>query len=360
MQYRRIGSTEIEASVIGFGAWGIGGWMWGGVYEDQATRAIHAALDHGINLIDTAPMYGMGLSEELIGKAIRDRRSEVVLASKCGIPWDTKKWPEGKGNFHFHASKEGLSAGEAEYRFYRYLNPDSIKREVDASLQRLQTDHLDILMTHAQEDTTPIADTMGALEELRTAGKVRAIGCCNVTLDQLNEYRCNGTLDVVQERFNLIDRHVCDTGVVSACEEHAISFFAYSPLEHGLLSGNLDPDFEYPEGDFRGSSASFAPESVRRMNQAVGRMASIAQKYKASVAQLMLAWVVAQNDRSHALCGIRSESRALENGAAGAIVLDPSDCRKMEELAVRGGIVASSPKGVADFIASAPQDQGVE
>ena len=159
------------------------------------------ALDHGINLIDTAPMYGRGRSEELIGKAIRGRRSDVVLATKCGIPWDTEDWPAGKGNFHFHANEEGLSAEESKYRFYRYLHPDSIRKEVEQSLQRLQTDYLDILMTHAQEDTTPIADTMEALEELRTAGKVRAIGCSNVTIGQLDEYRRAGTLDVDQERF---------------------------------------------------------------------------------------------------------------------------------------------------------------
>ncbi len=354
MRYRKIGSTQIEASVIGFGTWGIGGWMWGGVREADSIRAIHAAREHGINLVDTAPMYGLGRAEELVGKAIRGRRGEFVIASKCGIPWDSKDWPAGKGNFHFHANDEGLSSAESKYRFYRYLNPDSIKREVEDSLRRLGTDYLDILLTHAQEDTTPIADTMGALEELRAAGKVRAVGCSNVSLGQLHEYCRAGTLDVDQERFNLIDQHVRQAGIIDSCEKMRVSFFAYSPLEHGLLSGKLRPDQEYPEHDFRRTSRQFSPQSVRRMNDALARLRPLAEKYAATVAQVIVAWTIAQTERCHALCGIRSEAHVGENAVAGDIVLDPDDCRKIEEVAQQGKIVLSAPKGVDAYIDSAP------
>ena len=183
---------------------------------------------------------------------------------------------------------------ESKYRFYRYLNPDSIKREVEDSLRRLGTDHLDILLTHAQEDTTPIADTMGALEELRAAGKVRAVGCSNVSLDQLHEYCRAGTLDVDQERFNLIDQHVRQAGIIGACEQRQISFFAYSPLEHGLLSGKLRPDQEYPEHDFRRTSRQFSPRSVQRMNDVLARLRPLAEEYSATVAQVIVAWTIAQ------------------------------------------------------------------
>ena len=165
-----------------------------------------------------------------------------------------------------------------------------------------------------------------------------------------------GTLDVDQERFNLIDQHVRDAGLVAACEKYLVSFFAYSPLEHGLLSGKMDPNFEYPEGDFRRTSPQFTPESVRRMNHVMGQMQPLAEKYEASIAQLVVAWTIAQNDRCHALCGIRTESRALENAAAGRIVLDQSDCLKMEELAIRGGIILSASRGVDEYIDSAPQE----
>ncbi len=240
-----------------------------------------------------------------------------MIASKCGIPWDSKDWPAGKGNFHFHANDEGLSSAESKYRFYRYLNPDSIKREVEDSLRRLGTDYLDILLTHAQEDTTPIADTMGALEELRAAGKVRAVGCSNVSLDQLHEYCRAGTLDVDQERFNLIDQHVRQAGIIDSCEKMRVSFFAYSPLEHGLLSGKLRPDQEYPEHDFRRTSRQFSPESVQRMNDTLARLRPLAEKYSATVAQVIVAWTIAQTERCHALCGIRGEAHVRENAVAG-------------------------------------------
>ncbi len=128
MQYRTIGNTDINASVVAFGAWAIGGWMWGGVEEQEAVGAIHAGIDHGINLIDTAPMYGYGRSEEIVGKAIKGRRDSLVLATKCGLRWDKADWPDGKGELHFYADENGATPGGAgHYRIYKYLRPESIR-----------------------------------------------------------------------------------------------------------------------------------------------------------------------------------------------------------------------------------------
>ena len=169
MLYRKLGSSGIDVSAVGFGAWAIGGWMWGGADENQAIAAIHAALDHGINLLDTAPIYGYGRSEEIVGRAIRGRREKVVLATKCGMIWDREE-----GEFFFHANQEGITFRPSEKKVYKCLRPDSIRAELERSLTRLGTTHVDLYQTHWQESTTPIADTMAALVKLKEQGKIRA------------------------------------------------------------------------------------------------------------------------------------------------------------------------------------------
>ena len=162
MERREIGASGIRASAIGLGTWAIGGWMWGGTDEADSIAAIRASVDTGVTLIDTAPAYGMGRSEEIVGKAIAGRRDEVVLATKCGLVWHTDK-----GNHFFDQDGKPV---------HRYLGPESIAHELEQSLRRLGTDHIDLYITHWQDPTTPIAETMGALEDLRKAGKIRAIG----------------------------------------------------------------------------------------------------------------------------------------------------------------------------------------
>ena len=190
MQTRPLGVSGIEASVVGFGAWAIGGWMWGGANEADAIRAIHAALDAGINLIDTAPIYGFGSSEEIVGKALQGRRDRAVIATKCGMVTGTKL-----GAPKFRSTALGSSEnGHIDVRIYNH--PDSIRDEVEWSLKRLQTDHIDLFQTHWQDPTTPIDDTMDALLSLKQAGKIRAIGVCNASVDQaLREYASRGELD---------------------------------------------------------------------------------------------------------------------------------------------------------------------
>ncbi|MEC9468135.1 MAG: aldo/keto reductase, partial [Pseudomonadota bacterium] len=156
MLTREIGRSGIEASAIGLGTWAIGGWMWGGTDEAKSISAIQASIDEGISLIDTAPAYGQGLSEEIVGKAIAGRREKVVLATKCGLVWHTQK-----GNHFFDYDGKPV---------HRYLGKDAIVHEVEQSLKRLGTDHIDHYITHWQDPTTPIAETMEALETLKTQG----------------------------------------------------------------------------------------------------------------------------------------------------------------------------------------------
>jgi aryl-alcohol dehydrogenase-like predicted oxidoreductase len=332
MQYRNIGSTNIQASVIGFGTYPLGGWMWGGTDEQTAIQAIQTALDDGINLIDTAPMYGYGLAEEIVGKAIQGRRQDAVIATKCGIVWDTSDWEKGKGELHCYADENGLTQNTSRYRFYRYLKPESIIQEVEASLKRLNTDYIDLLQTHAQDATTPIEETMAALEKLRKQGKVRAIGSSNVTKTQLESYCHAGTLDSTQESYSFINRTTEENGVLEVCHQNDVSFLAYAPLEQGLLTGTLSPNTKYPDGDFRGNDPRFTPENVVRINTALDRLKPIRESYELSTSQLMLAWIVSRYKKMHVLCGMRNPKRVAENARAGLTTLSEDDMKLMNQL----------------------------
>ena len=194
MQTREIGSSGIRASTVGLGTWAIGGWMWGGTDEAASVAAIRASIDAGVSLIDTAPAYGMGRSEEIVGKAIAGRRDEVVLATKCGLVWHTDR-----GNHFFDQAGKPV---------HRYLGRESIAHELDASLRRLGTDHIDLYITHWQDPTTPVAETMDALETLKRAGKIRAIGASNLSAADLKAYVAAGTLDAIQEQFSMVHRDI--------------------------------------------------------------------------------------------------------------------------------------------------------
>jgi len=325
MQYRRLGSTGIDVSAIGFGAWAVGGWMWGGVEEQDAIAAIQAAIDQEVNLIDTAPVYGFGRSEELVGKAVRGRRGQVVLATKCGLVWDREE-----GEFFFHADEQGGAPGPAKYRIYKNLRPASIRREVDQSLQRLGTDYIDLLQTHRQDSTTPLQDTVGELLRLKEAGKIRAIGVSNVTLEQLQAY---GPVDSAQEKYSMLDRQIEQNGLLEHCRSQQISVLPYSPLANGLLSGVIDPQRQYGAGDLRRSHPRFTPDYVRRINAALAALEPMGQRYRATVSQLVIAWTAAQPGITCVLCGARNAAQAVENARAGAIELEPADRRRIDEIA---------------------------
>ena len=223
MHYRELGSSGIKASVVGLGTFAIGGWFWGGTDEKKSIEAIHASLDMGVNLIDTAPIYGFGKAEEIVGKALKGKRDKAVIATKCGLRWDTDK-----GEFNGYADEKSPSTTPAKYTIHRYLGPDSITYEVEQSLRRLGTDHIDLYQTHWQEATTPIEVTMEALQKLRQEGKIRAIGVSNVTVDQLKRY---GAVASAQEKFNLLDRGIEKKGLVDYCARAGIVILSYFTME---------------------------------------------------------------------------------------------------------------------------------
>ena len=328
MQYRSLGESGIEASVVGFGAWAVGGWYWGGADEQTSIRAIQAGIDVGMNLIDTAPIYGYGASEEVVGKAISGRRDKVVLATKCGIVWDGRE-----GSLHFYGDEKGkvTYADQAKYIVKRCLRPESIQAEVESSLQRLKTDHIDLLQTHWQDPDTPLGQAMECLVKLKEQGKIRAIGVSNVNVDHLEQYRAVVMVASAQERFSMLDRRI-EAELLPYCIEHGLAMLAYSPLEQGLLTGKVGPDRKFNDGDMRNKSENFSIENRRKVAALLAELQPIADEHGITPAQLAIAWTIAQRGVTHALCGARSTEQALENAHAADVALSQDELQRMNEM----------------------------
>jgi aryl-alcohol dehydrogenase-like predicted oxidoreductase len=306
MIYRTLGASGIEASAIGLGTWAVGGWLWGGTGQTEAVRSIEASIDEGVNLIDTAPAYGLGLSEKIVGKAIGGRRDKVVLATKCGLVWHTKLGE------HF-VDQDGKPV-------HRYLGAASIRYEVEESLRRLGTDYIDLYQTHWQDPTTPIEETMGALLDLKREGKIRAIGVSNAGITDIGEYRRVGPVDSDQEKYSMLDREP-EQSRLPYLSRNGIAFLAYSPLAFGLLTGRVAADRQFPASDMRSTHPRFTSENRSRVNRMLQRMEPVANAHHASIAQVVLAWTMSQPGVTHVLAGARNAAHACTNAAAGRIQL---------------------------------------
>jgi aryl-alcohol dehydrogenase-like predicted oxidoreductase len=331
MKTRPLGSSGIQASVVAFGAWQAGGWMWGGNDEKDSIAAIQTALDEGMNFIDTAPIYGFGYSEELVGKAIKGRRDKAVVATKCGLRWDLPK-----GKLQFNSDDLCITPKQAKFAVHRYCGPESIQEEIERSLKRLRTDYIDLYQTHWQDTTTPFSETMQTLLDLKKQGKIRAIGVSNATVAQMEEYRALGPLDSDQEKYSMIDR-VLENEQLPWCRKNNVAVLAYSPLARGLLTGKIGPDYTFNEGDHRKALARFKPDNLAKIAKLLQALKPIAEKHRASLGQLVIAWTIAQPGLTHALVGARNPAQVRENAAAAKIELTPEDFAQMDKvLAVHG------------------------
>ncbi len=321
MELRQVGKSDVRVSSIMFGAWAIGGWMWGGTDDDQAIRGIHAALDNGITTIDTAPIYGMGHSEEVVGRAIKGRRNEVVVATKCGMRWD-----RGEGEFYFETEVPKMG----RRKVYRNLRPESVREECEASLRRLGVEVIDIYQCHWPDSTTPVAATMEALLALQQEGKVRAIGVSNFSPEQMAECLRHGRIDSDQPKYNALERGI-EADVLPFCREHGLSVFAYSPIAQGLLTGKVTLDREFPEGDVRRGKALFSAANRQKVLDMLERLRPLADDHGVSFAQLFLAWTAAQPGLTAAIAGARDEKQGAENARAGDIGLSEDEARRVRD-----------------------------
>jgi aryl-alcohol dehydrogenase-like predicted oxidoreductase len=300
----------LRASAVGLGTWAIGGWMWGGTDDVAAQDAIRAGLDAGITLIDTAPAYGLGHAEEVVGRAIRGRRDQVVIATKCGLVWHDQRGP-------YFFSQGGLPV-------HRDLSPAAIRHEVEASLHRLQTDRIDLYITHWQDPTTPIPETVAALKALQAEGKILAYAASNTSPDDLAAYRAAGGISAVQEEYSMLQRRIEATHL-PACRDNGIAVMGYSVLGLGLLSGGITADRVFAGDDQRREDPRFTPENRARVDQLMQAIRPVADHHGASPSQVVIAWTLAQPGLTFALCGARNPDQARGNAKAGRLRLTETD-----------------------------------
>jgi aryl-alcohol dehydrogenase-like predicted oxidoreductase len=273
--------TSLNVSRIGLGTWAIGGWMWGGTDEEESVKTIHAAVEGGINLIDTAPAYGFGRSEEIVGRAIADRnlRSRVVIATKTGLEW-----------------KDG--------KVFRNAGRARILLEIGASLRRLKTDYIDIYQVHWPDPLVAIEETAEAMQTLLDQGKIRAIGVSNFSVAQIERFRRVAKLHVVQPPYNLFEREI-EKELLPYCRQSGLATLTYGALCRGLLSGKLREDAEFERDDLRLTDPKFRPPRYSQYLAAVRRLDEFARaRYGKGVIHLAVRWLLDQGATS-ALWGAR-------------------------------------------------------
>jgi aryl-alcohol dehydrogenase-like predicted oxidoreductase len=282
MEFVDIAGTSIRASRIALGTWAIGGWMWGGSDENDAISTIHAALDRGINLIDTAPVYGFGRSEEIVGKALAmdGRRRNALIATKVGLDW-----------------RDGKP--------FRDARKARIIAEVEDSLRRLKTDVIDLYQVHWPDPNTPIAELAEAMAALKQAGKIRAIGVSNFSPAQMEDFQRAAPLHTAQPPYNLFERGI-EQDVLPYCVARHIAVLAYGSLCRGLLSGRMNKSINFAGDDLRKSDPKFRPPRLAQYLDAVERLDQLArERFGKRVIHLALRWVLDRNEGNIALWGAR-------------------------------------------------------
>ncbi|HEY4108945.1 aldo/keto reductase [Puia sp.] len=316
MEYRQLGESGLSASVITFGAWAIGGWMWGGSERSDAVAAIRASYEEGVTSIDTAAVYGQGLSEEIVGEALQGiPRDKVQIMTKFGMRWDLAK-----GDFGFKSKdNEGRPLD-----IYKYGGKESIIKECEDSLRRLKTDYIDLYQQHWPDVTTPIAETMEALAQLQKAGKIRAAGVSNYDTAQLKEAERTIRLASDQVPYSMVRRDI-EEQLVPYCIGHKKAILAYSPLQRGLLSGKIRPGHRFGEGDNRGDSKYYQGENLNRINGFLDELRPMAEAKGATLAQLVIRWTIQRPGITIALVGARDARQAVQNAKAMEVGLTAED-----------------------------------
>jgi aryl-alcohol dehydrogenase-like predicted oxidoreductase len=313
MEKRALGKSALRLSPIAFGAWAIGGWMWGGSDKKDSLRAIHACLDNGITSLDTAPVYGFGLSEELVGEAIKGKRDRYEILTKCGMRW------EGTKGEHFFTSNDN---GGIQRDIYVYSGRDSIIAECEDSLKRLGTDYIDLYQVHWPDPTTPIEEAMEAFRILMEQGKIRAAGVSNYSVEQMDQASSVVELSSNQVAYSMVRRDI-EQDVVPWCLENSCGILAYSPLQRGLLTGKITPDYPFAPGDNRPETPHFKLNNLIQTNKFLDKIRPMAEEKGATLSQLVIAWTLCQPGISVALVGARTEQQVVQN--AGAIDVQLSE-----------------------------------
>jgi aryl-alcohol dehydrogenase-like predicted oxidoreductase len=317
MEKRKLGSSDIEVSVVGLGCWAIGGWQWGGTDDEKAIAAIRKAIDVGMVLIDTAPIYGFGHSEEIVGRAIEGWRKQVVLATKCGLLWE-------------HPTREPRFVDEDGNEVFGDLTKQSVLKEAEDSLRRLKTDYIDIYQCHRPDELTPAEETMEALNLLLEQGKIRAIGTSNFSVDQMEAFRAQGPVHSEQPRFSMLHRTI-QAEILPYCLRNDVGILAYSPLERGLLTGKVTLDRQFGRGDHRPDEPWFQKKNLKRALDFLDKLKPIAADHRKTLAQLAANWVICQEGITSALVGARTPEQVVENAGAADWRLTGEELRLIDQ-----------------------------
>ncbi len=316
MEYRKIGKSDLELSTITFGAWAAGGWMWGGTERADAVKAILASYDMGVTSIDTAPVYGQGTSEEIVGEAMKNLpREKVQILTKYGLRWDSQQ-----GEFYFHSKNNQGKAID----IYKYAGKESIIKECEDSLRRLGTDYIDLYQIHWADPTTPIQETMEAVAQLIKKGKVRYAGVCNYNAEQLEE--ATKYVDVISDQvpYSMLKRSI-ENELVPHVIANNQAILAYSPLERGILTGKINTGHRFEEGDHRASLPYYKDENIKRTNEFLNKIKPLADEKNATLAQLVIRWTVEQPGITIALVGARNAEQAIQNAKGMDIKLNKEE-----------------------------------
>jgi aryl-alcohol dehydrogenase-like predicted oxidoreductase len=303
MEYKKLGESDIEVSELAFGAWAIGGWLWGGADSKDAITALETAVGHGMTTIDTAAVYGFGLSEELVGKAVKGKRTTVQILTKFGLVWDEKK-----GKFYF-ATKDNEGK---DIDIYSYASKEKVISDCELSLRRLGTDYIDLYQIHWPDKTTPVSETMEALEILIQQGKIRAGGVSNYSAELMADAVKTYKIASNQVPYSMVNRAI-ENEIVPYCIQNNIGILAYSPLQRGLLTGKIKTGHQFNEGDSRPSTIYYKEPNLSEILQFTSKLKEIADELKVTVSQLVLNWTTRQPGITCVLAGARNASQVLDN-----------------------------------------------
>ncbi len=308
MEFTQIPNLKIHVSRIGLGTWSIGGWMWGGTDEKNAISTIHRALDKGINLIDTAPVYGFGTAEKIVGKALKQygNRERIVIATKVGLDW-------------------------IDQQPFRDSHKARIVREIEDSLKRLQVDYIDLYQVHWPDPKTPLAETAEVLSQLLKEGKIRAIGVSNYSVAEMEAFQKTTPLHADQPPFNLFERNAEQT-ILAYCKKNHLSTLGYGSLCRGLLSGKMRADTQFQGDDLRKSDPKFQPLRYSQYLACVERLNQWAQqRYQRSVLSLAVRWVL-DKGINIALWGARKPEQLDAIASVWGWKLQPEDFKEIDDI----------------------------
>src|SRR6267154_333092 len=323
MEYRKIGRSGLELSAITFGAWAAGGWMWGRTDRLDAMEAIRASYDLGVTSFDTAPIYGQGTSEEIIGEALIGfvPRNKIQIITKFGMRWNLAK-----GDFAFRSKN---NQGK-DIDIYKYAGRASIIKECEDSLHRLRTDYIDLYQIHWPDSTTPIEESMEAVATLIKQGKVRYAGVCNYSVEQMELAEKYLPIVSNQVPYSMVNLGI-ETDIVPYCLKNKKGILAYSPLQRGLLTGKMKSGYKFQEGDHRAGLDFFTDENINRTNDFLQKIKPIADRKNVTISQLVLRWTIDQPGITIALVGARNIEQAIVNAKAVDIKLSDEEIAEIDD-----------------------------